>query len=291
MKQTLLILVMALTLALPSWSLKKEDIMFRNGVERTHRTYDYHESYNLVGKYDATCWIISAMDSLIYADTKSFEGLLRNNFDQYYHDTEIGKMSNLHRQTPENIGLYTKCKDDMAKIRAEVLADTIHALGEHSTEWFVGYEYDMDTKSFSFQFDDRTFRLPTKMDSLEDFKPLKYMYITTLQIPEKVAEKFNKHKPRLNSSGQEERPEMLYDYKLPVKIENLNVALAVDDVKTKITSGKPRDFSFYYQYRFVEDEKYPHLEVTDIILLYNPTQEVVWTAMTGDHSNEVHLQN
>lgn len=291
MKQTLLILVMALTLALPSWSLKKEDIMFRNGVERTHRTYDYHESYNLVGKYDATCWIISAMDSLIYADTKSFEGLLRNNFDQYYHDTEIGKMSNLHRQTPENIGLYTKCKDDMAKIRAEVLADTIHALGEHSTEWFVGYEYDMDTKSFSFQFDDRTFRLPTKMDSLEDFKPLKYMYITTLQIPEKVAEKFNKHKPRLNSSGQEERPEMLYDYKLPVRIENLNVALAVDDVKTKITSGKPRDFSFYYQYRFVEDEKYPHLEVTDIILLYNPTQEVVWTAMTGDHSNEVHLQN
>lgn len=291
MKQTLLILVMALTLALPSWSLKKEDIMFRNGVERTHRTYDYHESYNLVGKYDATCWIISAMDSLIYADKKSFEGLLRNDFDQYYHDTEIGKMSNLHRQTPENIGLYTKCKDDMSKIRAEVLADTIHALGEHSTEWFVGYEYDMDTKSFSFQFDDRTFRLPTKMDSLEDFKPLKYMYITTLQIPEKVAEKFNKHEPRLNSYGQEERPEMLYDYKLPVRIENLNVALAVDDVKAKIKSGKPRDFSFYYQYRFVEDEKYPHLEVTDIILLYNPTQEVVWTAMTGDHSNEVHLQN
>lgn len=291
MRQVLLVLMMALTLSLPLWALKKEDIMFRNGVERTHKVLDYHETYDLIGKYKENGWIISAMDSLIYADTKSFEGLLRNDFDQYYHDTEIGKMSNLLRQIPENIGFYTKCKDDMAKIRAAVIADTIHALGEHSKEWFNEHEYDMDTKSFTFRFDDRTFRLPTKMDSLEDFKPLKYMYITTLQIPEKVAEKFNKHEPRLNSYGQEERPEMLYDYKLPVRIENLNVALAVDDVKAKIKSGKPRDFSFYYQYRFVEDEKYPHLEVTDIILLYNPTQEVVWTAMTGDHSNEVHLQN
>lgn len=40
MKQALLILVMALTFVLPSWALKKEDILFRDGVEAIHQEYN-----------------------------------------------------------------------------------------------------------------------------------------------------------------------------------------------------------------------------------------------------------
>ena len=52
-----------------------------------------------------------------------------------------------------------------------------------------------------------------------------------------------------------------------------------------------KEFTMMYEYKIVLDKENlsPSYFITDLLLIYDPTGQVVWSATTGDHSYEVTL--
>lgn len=310
MKQALLILVMALTFVLPSWALKKEDILFRDGVEAIHQEYNSQTIDSLYRSrvvdglyyYDLSeFWGLPSDSCLFYVDYRGMRGLMDDNFGEFYHGTEIGDMSPLKRQSGQYAEQFKHMSDQMKEIRQTLKNNPSHKLLKDI--WGYSNEYDLENEQFVFKTLESHFKLPLFDNAIHpELKSKGFpgyhieFYVPASNAPKSIVDYFEKEEEHSFEYRIRNRNFRLYKDKLKVPIKNKDVALAIED---SYRSSYPqcsnlgkRFFDFFVQFVLKEsDAGVPYFEVTDIILLYNPTQEVVWTAMTGDHSNEVHLQN
>lgn len=295
MKQLILTLMLLMVSTSTTFALHLKDVLYTNGKDNTHFAYwdELDENEYYTGETSKN-FIIYLNDSVIRVDRKSVDGLIKNDFDLFYHDQPIGQIKQLRRETPEYIDTYNKAKVDMEAIRENCKNGIMYALAREYYDHWGNNKYDIESGSFTFKLPNIYFKvidgtnLPAEYGFVDHF--------ATMIAGANLDQKFLKG---TKSIGRAKFTETIN--KIEVPIANKNVAMEIEEIQPQYGSKSERrhDYEFFYIFHlvdFVEEwtskrkgttltEK-PYFEVTDVALVHMPTQKVIWTAMTGDHSNE-----
>lgn len=296
MKQLILTLMLLMVSTSTAFALHLKDVLYTNGKDNTHFAYwDEVENEDYIHFTKPKNFIIYLNDSIIRVDNRSVEGLFSNDFDKFYHDQPIGQMKPLRRETPENIDVYYKAKADMEEIRQNCKNGIMYKMvgsDDDSDNWGYKHDYNMESGSF-------TFKLPL-IEFIHNFPnsrrlpPLYSLNPTKVMIASEELE--NKFKKEERSLGFSNITHIETVNKIEVPIANKKVAMEIEEVQPQYRSNRKHDYEFFYVFHLVDFIEYdkslktekekPCFEVTDVVLVQMPTQKVIWTAMTGDHSNE-----
>lgn len=292
MKQLILTLMLMMVSTSTTFALHLKDVLYTNGKNNTHFAYwdELDENEYYTGETSKN-FIIYLNDSVIRVDRKSVDGLIKNDFDLFYHDQPIGQIKQLRRETPEYIDIYNKAKVDMEAIRENCKNGIMYTLAREYYDHWDNNKYDIESGSF-------TFKLPNIYFKVIDGTtlPHQYGYIESFATMIAGADLDQKFLKGTKSIGRAKFTETIN--KIDVPIANKNVAMEIEEIQPQHGSKSERrhDYEFFYTFHLVDflekdtrlkkEEMKPYFEVTDVVLVHIPSQKVVWTAMTGDHSNE-----
>jgi len=273
------------------FALSVKDVMYINGLENSHYAYwDQWEEDKYMRKPGKN-WILLYNDSTIRVDEKSMSGLILNNFESFYHDEEIGNVSSLRRESPEYAERFTNADAKLKKLRDDCISNGVHRMVEGNDIWYgeMNHRYIKDKDCFEFTLPYAF--IPVRSRKRHPAFGWANSY-TAPVFSQNLISKFNKEETRILPRHYE----LLPVNKIDVPIANKQVAIEIDEQRGL---KKRYPYELFYQMHLVDckpeydetghasKQTLPYLEVTDIILVHMPTQQVVWTAMTGDHSAEM----
>lgn len=285
-------------------ALNVKDVFFESGLELPHKVYDPEVKDSLSANIDAEIsllaadnwWSVSTADTTLNFDTKSMAGLVANDFDWFYHNDSIGKMTPLIRETPENLAYFERCKTLMNDCRETILIKGV-LIAASDDLWYGSHQYNMESgcfmislaaKGIKVEESDRIYSNRIQME--QDVSDGKVYSLSGIYPV--VLENMHKH------FGTKEEWDRIYNRTkvvpcadLIIPIANRQVALMIEECEPVVSWQRPV-FELFYKARLenIDDGCLSHLVLDDIFLIHTKTGEIVWSASSGDHSMEVTLE-
>ena len=275
-KLTLLIIGLISVLSLYAESDLK-DFIFKNGKERTHYIKNLEDYKNNNLSYDFNWWAVPTDSVTRFITANQFGAIVNNDLKKFCKGTEFENISALYLEVEPYASKIKPYLEDMQALRNIVLQDTLHEVIKDTWKYVMD-DYDIDKKGFYIN--------PTNVFMGIDFGNEKFPIYTEgdkmFWIAESDEELLASFHIAQEHYGDEYSTEKFF-----VPMSNVNLALQMTEKK-----NNEKEFSVMFQFVVDFDEtnnNSPFYSLTDILLVYDPTQQVVWSAKTGDHSNEVKL--
>ena len=282
------------------WNLKENPV--------PHRVFYLSEFKTLFPNENHTPWLLSMHDWAFPTKDQTHVkqdwavgGLIENNFKDFYYLDEIGKLTPLQRESNKYKDRYLACKAHMDSLRDQIkthgLISNVTTLGI----WDDSYKsYDMEKKAFKFYFYDFVMRMiyDKSLGELNESSP--EAKALCVYVPQDMQKYFETDSCEFLVPAKDSFTGWEYKKKvkklvpiteISVQVSNLEAAVEIQEnqlpelSESICQSCKP--FDFFIKAKLVDEQDFPHLELEDIILVHNATREVVWSLLTGDHSNEL----
>ena len=274
-----------------------------NEAEKDSLNNIWYQSENSFGTPE--WWKVVGQDTTFYVDESRIRGLIMNDFSEFFYNEPIGQMSELRRNTSDNIEEYTRAKALMESIRDGIYKKGI-IVPSKGDEWILQKEYDIQNERFIFGLYSVGIRIPDSQKDIDSKYNIQKEYGSEIHringrisydpydlfrllpyVPENLFGNFVTESKLDIFRRSYEGPSS----DLIVPIKNHNVALMIEDASGAGFNSYSPIFRFYFKSKmaYPEDPKLTDLVIEDILLVHEPTGQVVWSAKTGDHSNEVKL--
>lgn len=272
----------------------------KEGLNISHEVFSAgtRDSLNCIRQHytdNRRWWEVTAPDTTFFIEITQLKGLIQNDFSMFYREDQLGQMSQLRRETDEYINKYTEYKYRMDSIRRDLSTKGI-LISSTGVRPSLDEKYDIENGQFTFILD-KTIRMKETEDDIKrellsqrERPSFNYnLFITTPLVP---VELFN-HFRKVRTYNRLTRKH--YDAVTPflrVTIKNKNVAMDIEENCTRIHDmlDYPK-YSFYYiaTLAYPDEPTISHLIVHDILLANQQSGEIVWSAQSGDHSDEVEM--
>ena len=208
-----------------------------------------------------------------------FLGIIRNDIKLFCKDTEFEGMSSLYLEVEPYASRIKPFVDNLTKLHAQVLSDTLYANCEKNWK-FLLEDYDTEKRGFyiNLQFDPIYHGKYYPIGRKETIYGLKSDPLYIDGDNENLTTPFEAAKAHYGEQWNN-----LYIF---VPFKNVNLAIKMIEPE-----NVKKEFTMMYEYKIVLDKENlsPSYFITDLLLIYDPTGQVVWSATTGDHSYEVTL--
>ena len=271
MKKLLLFIQLFITATFPGYSLKMQDILYVENLEKAHEmSVNELLKTNLLKKY-SSWYSIPYNGKEVFVSDIQMEGVLKNDINLFCHHTPLAYKSELEREfEPE---LYDSLKIQLRDLREEIKINNPHfSIGRFNLNIT---DYDLTQKGFNVKMGD-IFSYPTEKNKV----PNQYSYWLDNDLTKMIVKKDTSNFYRL----------IIENEYLEFFIEVKNKRVALEIQKELGSFSRHGKVDLVYEFSIIDEEDKTYFLVTDIYLLYLPTQDIIWSAKRGDLSEEITLE-
>lgn len=271
MKKLLLFIQLFITATFSGYSLKMQDVLHVGNLEKAHyvTVADIlkHDLETIIRWYS-----IPYNGKEVFISEPQMAGVVRNDIDLFCQNTPLAYKSELEREfEPE---LYDSLKRQLRDLREEIKVNKPHySIGSSSLRIS---DYDLTKKGFNVSMDD-IFGYPSQ----DEKSPSQFSaWLNDDLIKELV---------KVKTVNITERWSRTYEYlEFFMEVKNKRVAL---EVQKELWNFSPNGkVDLVYEFSIIDEENKTYFLVTDIYLLYLPTQDIIWSVKRGDLSEEITLE-
>lgn len=272
MKKLIVILCMLLNVVSVMAITKISDYICKDGKERTHRIDNWMRCKDLGLDYKYDWWEIPVDSGVKYLRQERFYGLIFDDIMEFCRGTEFEGLSVLHLEVEPYATKVKPLVDELASLRKIVFNDTLHK--ELTQLWFCVGDYNIKRGGFEIDL---------SMDKIQMLGKWANYPVENFFVGNDILKHF-KSEPGKRFDGGKIVDSEVYEPSIFIPMDNKRLALSMLDPQYKEGTKK---FSMIMQYKVNTSMDYPFFEAVDFHLVYLPTQQIVWSASTGDHSMEV----
>ena len=272
MKKLVLFIELIVLGVLPGYSLKMQDVLYVGDLEKAHyMTVADIIKNDLLKKY-SSWYSIPYNGKEVFVSEPQMAGVVRNDIDLFCQNTPLAYKSELEREfEPE---LYDSLKVLLRDLREEIKVNKPHYSISKSSLQIS--DYDLSKKGFNvsmldiFGYPSQHEKSPSQFSAwLDDDLIKELVKVKTVKITERWS-----------------RTDEYLEFFMEVK--NKRVAL---EVQKELGDFSPNGkVDLVYEFSIIDEEDKTYFLVTDIYLLYLPTQDIIWSAKRGDLSEEITLE-
>lgn len=250
-----------------------KDILYNGGIENPHKIYTRAEieSVNFNGYSDEGLWVIRNNGKSKVIDNESFWGLMNGDFYKYYHNTRIDLSTPLKQKAFEKSEEYAQMKEEMEQLMQIVRGDSFHF-----PFYCMGYDhvYDIENGGFNLEFEIQS-GFPTIMwdGNKSHSSPMANGAPNRLVV----------YESKLKDIITEYQG---WKIRFFTPIANEDVAIGIENTRDDGYYLDDINYGFLMKCKYI-DKAYPVIEIEDIILVRSSDNQVVWSATTGDLSQNL----
>lgn len=266
---SIVLVIMSTSFAFGQKYLK--DILFNGDEEKPHMVYSAAERTQFRLRPNSYYWSVNNNK----IENEKFWGLLENDFYSFYDIKDVDLSSPLKRKIYEKTDEYKVKGEEMTRLRNLVLNETIHV---PFTGLKYEHQYDVNKGGFVLECElpsyfphltEDNYGNSDRPKSIDSTKPAPD-FITISNMVKKYVE------------------QVYYDnsFNFFMPISNEEVALGIEETRNGGNYPQDDDYQFLLRLKYCATP-IPSLEIVDIILYRPIDNQIVWSATTGDLSQNI----